>query len=82
MSIDNVSNPDHYTQYPMEVIELTEHMNFCRGNAVERIALAGFEDPSKEIEDLLKAEWYIRREIERLKKDKLQNLRGPVGDKQ
>ena len=59
-------NPDHYRQYPHEVIEFTEHMNFCRGNAVKYIARAGAKDPAKEIEDLEKAAWYIQREINRL----------------
>lgn len=61
-----VDHPSHYTQYPHEVIEFTEHMNFCRGNAVKYIARAGFKDKSKEIEDLNKAVWYINREIARL----------------
>ena len=63
---DPVNNPAHYTAYPVEVIELTEHMNFCRGNAVKYIARAGLKDPAKEVEDLRKAEFYIRREIDRM----------------
>ena len=63
---DPVNNPAHYTAYPVEVIELTEHMNFCRGNAVKYIARAGLKDPAKEVEDLRKAEYYIRREIDRM----------------
>lgn len=65
---DNVNSPAHYTAYPVEVIELTEHMNFCRGNAVKYISRAGLKDPAKEIEDLMKARWYIDREITRLEK--------------
>lgn len=64
-----VSHPSHYTRFPVEVIELTEHLNFCRGNAVKYIARAGAKDPSKEIEDLEKAQWYLAREIDRLKKE-------------
>lgn len=60
-------NPSHYKQYPVEVIELTEHMNFNRGNAVKYIARAGFKNPDNIIEDLEKAKWYIKREIARLK---------------
>lgn len=60
-------NPDHYrnTGGP-EVIELTEHMNFCRGNAVKYLVRAGKKDPDKEVEDLMKAQWYIAREISRV----------------
>lgn len=60
-------NPSHYTRFPgIEVIELTEHLNFCRGNAVKYIARAGAKDPTKELEDLRKAAWYVAREIQRL----------------
>lgn len=61
-------NPSHYTRFKgIEVIQLTEHLNFCKGNAVKYIARAGAKDPAKEIEDLEKAVWYIQREIERVK---------------
>ena len=60
-------NPDHYKAYDgIEVIQLTEHLNFCRGNAVKYIARAGLKDPLKEVEDLEKAKWYIERELARL----------------
>lgn len=65
---DPVNHPAHYTQYRgLEVIDLTEQMNFCRGNAVKYIARAGVKDPAREVEDLEKARWYIEREIRRLK---------------
>ena len=63
---DPVNHPSHYTAYPVEVIQLTAWMNFCRGNAVKYIARAGLKDPAKEIEDLKKAAWYINYEIDRL----------------
>lgn len=64
---DPVSHPEHYTRFNgIEVIQLTEHLNFCRGNAVKYIARAGAKDPAKEIEDLEKAVWYIQREISRV----------------
>lgn len=72
---DAVNSPSHYTQYKgLEVIDLTEQMNFNRGNAVKYIARAGFKDPSAEVEDLEKARWYLAREIERV-----QVARVPVG---
>lgn len=68
LDADPVNYPSHYTAYPgIEVIDLTKHMNFCRGNAVKYIARAGLKDPSKEIEDLEKAVFYINKEIEMLK---------------
>jgi len=69
-SIDYVNHPPHYTAYKgLEVIQLTEQLNFCRGNAVKYITRAGLKDKATEIEDLKKAAWYINREIERLTKD-------------
>lgn len=65
---DAVNHPSHYTAYKgVEVIQLTEQMNFNRGNAVKYIARAGLKNPATEIEDLEKARWYIDREIKRLK---------------
>lgn len=64
---DVVNHPAHYTAYNgIEVIQLTEQMNFCRGNAVKYIARAGFKNPDTEVEDLRKALWYIEREIARI----------------
>lgn len=65
-----VVHPSHYTAYKgLEVIQLTEQMNFNRGNAVKYIARAGLKDPDSEIQDLEKAAWYINREIARLNGD-------------
>jgi hypothetical protein len=63
---DLVNHPPHYTAHPsgVECIQITEHMNFCRGNAVKYIWRAG--DKGDEVEDLKKARWYIDREIARL----------------
>lgn len=64
---DAVNHPSHYTSYKgIEVIQLTEQMNFNRGNAVKYLARAGLKNPATEIEDLKKAAWYLQREIERL----------------
>ena len=66
---DNVNHPDHYTSHPsgIECIKVTEHMNFCLGNAIKYVWRAGLKgDSSKQIEDLRKAAWYLEREISRL----------------
>lgn len=65
---DQVNHPSHYTKHPsgVECIQITEHMNFCRGNAIKYIWRAG--EKGNEIEDLKKAAWYIQREIKRLEK--------------
>ena len=67
MTNDEVNHPAHYTAYVgLEVIQLTEQMNFNRGNAVKYIARAGLKSYETEIQDLEKAAWYLQREIERV----------------
>jgi hypothetical protein len=66
---DAVNHPSHYTEgwtNGAEVIDITENLNFNRGNAVKYIARAGRKDAMKTIEDLKKARWYIDRELKRL----------------
>lgn len=64
---DMVNSPPHYMAHPskVECIEITEHFNFCLGNAIKYIWRAGQKGDA--IEDLRKAEYYIQREIKRLK---------------
>lgn len=66
---DNVNHPKHYTIHPsgVECIQITEHMNFCLGNAMKYIWRAGDKHETP-LEDLKKAKWYIEREIKRLEK--------------
>lgn len=63
---DMVNHPPHYKKHPsgVEVIQITEHMNFCLGNAVKYILRA--EHKGAQLEDLKKARWYIDREIQRI----------------
>lgn len=65
MIYDPVNHPKHYTSHPsnIECIQITEHMGFCLGNAMKYIWRADLK--SDAIEDLEKAIWYIRREIDR-----------------
>lgn len=67
MKKDLINHPPHYTKHPsgIECIQITEHMNFCLGNAVKYIWRAN--EKGKQIEDLEKAKWYIEREIARIK---------------
>ena len=66
LELDNVNHPKHYTTHPsgVECITITEHLNFCVGNAVKYLWRAG--EKGDYIEDLKKAKWYIQREIERI----------------
>ena len=65
MMNDKVNSPSHYTSHPsgVECIELTEHLNFNRGNALKYVWRHQLKNASKE--DLQKAAWYINREIAR-----------------
>jgi hypothetical protein len=65
MVTDNI-NPDHYRSHPsgVECIQVTEHLNFCIGNAIKYLWRAGLKGDA--VEDLRKAAWYIDREIKRL----------------
>ena len=63
---DPVNHPKHYISHPsgVECIEVTEHFNFNKGNAIKYIWRSS--DKGKEVEDLRKARWYIDREIARI----------------
>ncbi len=65
--MDNVAHPKHYTSHPsgIECIQITEHYNFCIGNAIKYLWRAGLKlDGAYEIEDCKKAIWYINRHIQ------------------
>lgn len=74
--INNVEHPSWYTKHPsgVECIQITEHYDFCVGNAIKYLWRAGLKseegmnNKDKEIQDLEKAIWYINRKIENLKK--------------
>lgn len=67
---DPVNNPSHYTYAgeAYETIKVIEawSLGFCLGNCVKYISRAGRKD--SRLQDLKKAEWYLRREIENEKK--------------
>lgn len=71
MMFDPVNNPKHYCSHPsgIECLQITEHMNFCLGNAMKYIWRAG--QKGGVIQDLEKAVFYLNREIERLKKEQI-----------
>lgn len=61
-------NPSHYRDHPsgVECITITQHENFCIGNAIKYLWRRRKKDLNKEVEDLKKAVWYIQQEIVRL----------------
>lgn len=68
---DMINHPPHYTNSPakcecgrtIECIDVTRHMGFSLGNAVKYIWRADLKGAA--IEDLRKAEFYIKDEIKR-----------------
>ena len=63
-------NPQHYQQYKgFEVIDVTEQLNFCLGNATKYILRAGHKPGNSKVQDLEKAKWYIEREIGRIENE-------------
>lgn len=77
---DKVNHPSHYTwlreKCGIEVIDITRHLSFDRGNAVKYLLRAGhkteegYSEKQKLIEDLKKAIFYINDEIKQLENDK------------
>lgn len=77
---DKVNHPSHYTWLKelcgIEVIDITRHLSFDRGNAVKYLLRAGYKaeegysEKQKLIEDLKKAIFYINDEIKQLENDK------------
>tara|TARA_R110000868_G_scaffold66014_14_gene197070 strand:- start:3826 stop:4167 length:342 start_codon:yes stop_codon:yes gene_type:complete len=75
---DAINKPAHYNSGKFEVIDVIEDWNlgFNLGNTVKYISRAGKKDPTKHLEDLKKARWYLDREINNL--DKQLNTSMPV----
>ncbi len=65
---DPVNHPTHYTSHPsgVECITITRHMNFNLGNVVKYIWRV--DEKELPIQDLKKAEWYLKDEIKRRSK--------------
>jgi hypothetical protein len=69
-----VNHPNHYggENNPYEAIKVIEawDLDFHLGNTVKYISRAGKKDTDKELQDLKKALWYLKRKIENLEQKK------------
>lgn len=67
-SFDAVEKPKHYNSHPsgVEAIEVCEWLSFNLGNAVKYVWRRNHK--ASAVEDLKKAEWYIRRELSLLER--------------
>ena len=68
---ENVNHPKHYQFGENNVYEAIKvidawSLGFALGNTVKYISRAGKKDPSKEIEDLKKALFYLQHHINQL----------------
>jgi hypothetical protein len=65
---DPVNKPKHYTTHPsgVECIEISEKLSFNLGNAFKYVFRR--DDKENTLQDVSKAEWYLKREIGRLEK--------------
>ena len=63
--VDLVNNPPHYTQGGIEVIDFIEakRLGYNLGNVVKYVSRV--DDKDEPLENLRKAEWYLKREIAR-----------------
>ena len=73
-SKEMVNHPNHYggVDNPYEAIKVIEawDLYFHLGNTVKYISRAGKKHQDKELEDLLKAKWYLDRKIQNLQNGK------------
>ena len=71
MENKNVNHPTHYSYCIYECIDVIEalDLNFNLGNALKYIWRCGYKDD--EVQELEKAVWYLNREIERIKIDRV-----------
>lgn len=58
-----VDHPEHYNSHPsgVEAIDIVEYMNFCLGNAFKYVYRYRHKHG---VNDLKKAVWYLKRQIE------------------
>jgi len=65
-AMNDAIHPKHYKEHPsgVECIDIAEHFGFNLGNAIKYIWRAGLKGDS--LEDLKKAEWYLKRQIKNI----------------
>ena len=75
--MSNVEHPKHYNVGNCEVIDVINDwkLGFNLGNAIKYIARCEHKNKDKKIEDLEKAIFYLKYEIERSKNNELQNIK-------
>lgn len=75
--MEKICNPLHYNAGLIECIEVIDDwkLNFNLGNVLKYVCRAGKKAECTRLEDLEKAEWYLKHEIDLTKKGmKLNNV--------
>ncbi len=67
MTDEKIDHPRHYNAHAsgVEAITLCEHLGFNLGNAAKYLWREG--EKGNALDDLRKAQWYLRREVERVR---------------
>lgn len=70
MREEKINHPNYYKHNGIEVIDLIDayNLNFNLGNVIKYVTRAGHKEGEDILTALEKAEWYLRHEIERIKK--------------
>ena len=80
---DPINHPAHYTNGPIECIELSEGLDFLLGSAMKYLYRVAFGGKENDIQDLKKCIWYIERKLEILENEVRTDLSykgGPVDE--
>lgn len=76
---NNVDHPPHYggEDDPYEAIKVIEawDLGFHLGNVLKYLSRAGKKDPSKTIEDIQKAKWYLDRYLEEYQVSQIKKIK-------
>lgn len=63
--MSEINHPSHYNEIEIECIEVAKHFDFTIGNAIKYLWRAGKK--GNIVQDLAKAQWYIRYHIKNLR---------------
>lgn len=68
---EEINHPNHYNSHPsgIECIDVIEHMSFPIGNVIKHLWRAGLKPGMDHHKDLLKAHWYLTRELQRIENE-------------
>ena len=75
MTEDIINKSNHYNDGGIETIDFIEakKLSFHSGNVVKYISRAGKKDGNSKLQDLEKAQYYLNRYIQLLKKRRIKN---------